>query len=88
MKSGKYTVDRTENGIVILAGCDDGAEIEIPAVTADCTLNDGDIVYVSFDSNGCVSGIKADKQETNRKKKAIAEKLRMLFCNKTEDEND
>ncbi len=82
MKKEKYVIDRIEEGIIVLLSCVDDIQIEVPADKFPDELFENDIVYVSFDKDGVINEIIADKEETEEKKARMKKKLLTLFDDK------
>ena len=81
MNSKRFVVDRTENGIIVLCGLDDDIHIEASVNSVGKEFSDGDFVIVSFNDDGTVSGIIADKLSTESRRKDMKKKLKSLFDN-------
>lgn len=73
-----YTVDRIENGILILERLTDSKTLEC---SAKGNFSEGDIVEILFDSKGNIREMNVDEEKTIERKKENSSKLKSLFDN-------
>lgn len=81
MRVEKYIVDRIEEGIIVMNHAETEKVLEIEKSFFDVDFKDGDVVWVSFDSENFVKDIEKDIVETRNRKRTIKKKLRSLFDN-------
>lgn len=81
MRTEKYTVDRIENGILVMIHSEDESELCAEKSLSKEKISDGDIVYVSFGENNRITKITVDIEETEQRKKELKSKLKSLFDN-------